>query len=51
MATLYVQNVPDELYKALRSQARRHHRSITSEALSLLEENVLTAILMIPLDL
>ncbi len=43
MATLYVENVPDELYEALREQARKHRKSITAEVLTLLEENVPTA--------
>jgi plasmid stability protein len=42
MATLYVENVPDELYDALRKRAKLHRRSITSEVLALLEENVPT---------
>jgi plasmid stability protein len=42
MATLYVENVPDELYEALRSRARQNHKSIAREVISLLEENVPT---------
>ncbi len=42
MATLYVENVPDELYEALRGRARQHRKSIAAEVLSLLEENVPT---------
>ena len=42
MATLYVENVPDELYEALRGSAREHRRSIAAEVLTLLEENVPT---------
>jgi plasmid stability protein len=42
MATLYVENVPDELYEALRARAREHRKSISSEVLSLLAENVPT---------
>ena len=42
MATLYVENVPDELYQALRERARQHRKSITAEVLSLLAENVVT---------
>ena len=42
MATLYVENVPTELYEALRARAREHHRSMAAEVLSLLEENVPT---------
>jgi plasmid stability protein len=43
MATLYVENVPDDVYKALRDRARQHRKSITAEVLSLLAENVVTA--------
>ena len=43
MATLYVENVPDDLYKALRGRARARRRSIAAEVLALLEENVPTA--------
>ena len=43
MATLYVENVPDELYQALRERARKHHKSIAAEVLTLLEDNVPTA--------
>jgi plasmid stability protein len=42
MATLYVENVPDSLYEALRAQARRENRSISAEVLELLNENVVT---------
>ena len=42
MATLYVENVPTELYDALRARARDRHRSIAAEVLSLLEENIPT---------
>lgn len=42
MATLYVENVPDELYDALRGFAREHRRSIAAEVLTLLEVNIPT---------
>jgi plasmid stability protein len=42
MATLYVENVPDELYKALRAQAGRASRSISAEVLELLGQHVVT---------
>jgi len=42
MATLYVENVPDDLYEALRAQARRANHSISAEVLELLEQNVVT---------
>ena len=44
MATLYVENVPDGLYEALRRRAREHRKSMAAEVLSLLEENVPTAL-------
>lgn len=43
MPTLYVENVPDELYEALRARAREHRKSISAEVLELLAENVPTA--------
>ena len=43
MATLYVENVPEDLYEALRERARQHRKSITAEVLCLLTENVVTA--------
>lgn len=42
MATLYVENVPDELYEALRKRARLQKRSIAAEVITLLEQNVPT---------
>jgi plasmid stability protein len=42
MATLYVENVPDDLYEALRNRARSQRRSIAAEVLMLLEENIPT---------
>jgi plasmid stability protein len=43
MATLYVENVPDDLYRALRDQAKRKRTSIAAEVTSLLKENIVTA--------
>jgi plasmid stability protein len=43
MATLYVENVPDDLYDALRQRARQHRKSIAAEVLALLQENIVTA--------
>lgn len=42
MATLYVENVPKDLYEALRGRARERHRSIAAEVLALLEESIPT---------
>ena len=43
MATLYVENVPDDVYKALRERARKKRKSIAAEVIELLEQNVPTA--------
>ena len=43
MATLYVENVPDELYEALRSRAKQNRKSIAGEVISLLENALPTA--------
>jgi plasmid stability protein len=43
MATLYVENIPEELYEALRERARQHRKSIAAEILTLLEKNIPTA--------
>jgi len=42
MATLYVENVPDELYEALRKRAKSQRRSIAAEVLELLEQHIPT---------
>jgi plasmid stability protein len=42
MATLYVENIPEDLYRALRERARQHRKSIAAEILTLLEENIPT---------
>jgi plasmid stability protein len=42
MPTLYVENVPKELYQALRKRARDSRKSIAAEVISLLERNVPT---------
>jgi plasmid stability protein len=43
MATLYVENVPEDLYEALRRRARENRKSIAAEVISLLERNIPTA--------
>lgn len=43
MPTLYVENVPEDLYEALRARAQAHRKSISAEVLTLLAENVPTA--------
>jgi plasmid stability protein len=42
MSTLYVENVPKDLYEALRARAKSRRRSIAAEVLALLEENIPT---------
>lgn len=42
MATLYVENVPDEIYKALRKRARAKRSSIAAEVIAMLEQNIPT---------
>jgi hypothetical protein len=42
MPTLYVENVPTDLYEALRERAKRNRRSIAGEVILLLEMNVPT---------
>ena len=42
MATLYVENIPDDLYAALRKQAKLRRKSIAQEVISLLEAHVST---------
>ena len=43
MPTLYVENVPEDLYQALREQARANQSSIAAEVISLLRSNVPTS--------
>jgi plasmid stability protein len=42
MATLYVENVPKDLYEALRARARKNRSSIAAEVIRLLEQFVPT---------
>lgn len=42
MATLYVENVPEDVYKALRKRARENHKSIAAEVIALLKQNIPT---------
>ena len=42
MATLYVENVPEELYEALRKPARQNRKSIAAEVLQFLEQFIPT---------
>jgi len=40
MATLNVKNLPDRIYRRLRSRARRQHRSISQEVIHLLDRHL-----------
>ena len=42
MATLYVENVPDDVYKALRKRARKNGTSMAAEVIALLKQWVPT---------
>ena len=42
MATLYVENVPDDLYEALRKRAKRNRKSMAAEVIELLQQFVPT---------
>lgn len=37
MATLVIKNLSDDLHARLKEQARRHHRSVTKEVVTLIE--------------
>ncbi len=39
MPTLYVENVPEDLYEALRSRSQENRKSISAEVIALLAEN------------
>lgn len=43
MATLYVENVPDDLYKALKKRAKDNRSSVAAEVIVLLTQNIPTA--------
>ena len=42
MPTLYVENVPDDLYQAIRSRAQANRSSISAEVLAILSQSVPT---------
>jgi len=42
MPTLYVENVPSDLYEALRKRAQSKRKSIAAEVLELLQDHVVT---------
>ena len=41
MSTLVVKNLPDDLHERLRERAQRNHRSVTKEAIVLLNRSCL----------
>lgn len=43
MSTLVVKNLPEELHERLRQRAQRNHRSVTKEAIVLLEQGMAAA--------
>lgn len=44
MPTLYVENVPKDLYEALRARARKKRSSIAAEVIEMLKDTVPTAV-------
>lgn len=42
MATLYVENVPEDIYKALRKRAKENRNSIAAEIIALLKRTIPT---------
>lgn len=40
MATLVIKNLPDDLHARLKAQAERHRRSLTKEAITLIEQGL-----------
>jgi len=40
MPGLVIKDFPEELHRTLKSRAARHHRSLTREALAILEEGL-----------
>jgi antitoxin FitA len=48
--TLSIKNAPDEIVRRLRERARRNHRSLQGELMSILESAVAPKALMSPAD-
>lgn len=46
MATMTIKNIPDSVYRELKRQAARHHRSLNQEVIALLEAGSVS----VPLD-
>jgi plasmid stability protein len=51
MSTLVVKNLPDDLHEQLRERAQRNHRSVTKEAIVLLEQGMLASAVRRPVKL
>jgi plasmid stability protein len=43
MPSLILRDLPEEVHKRLRDRAQRHHRSMTKEAVSILEHELVAA--------
>jgi plasmid stability protein len=48
MAALVIKNIPEDLHKRLKQEARKHRRSMTQEALIILEERLNIAPIRFP---
>ena len=40
MATIIIRNLPDALHERLKAQAKRNHRSLSKEAVALIERHL-----------
>ena len=40
MSTIVIRDLPDELHRRLKAQAKRNHRSLNKEAIALLEQQL-----------
>ena len=40
MATIIIRDLPDDLHERLKAQAKRNHRSLTKEAVALIERHL-----------
>lgn len=49
MSTLVLKSVPEQLHQRLKAQAAEHRRSLTQEAISVLEQGLLTRPRRVPL--
>lgn len=43
MPSLILRDLPEEVHKRLRDRAQRHHRSMTKEAVSILERELIAS--------